>query len=59
VSIHVTGGRFSKRLENLKAAVAPYVAWYYFYCLHMGLRATRAMKPGITNKVWTIDELLT
>lgn len=50
---------FSKKLENLKAAVAVFVAWYNFCRVHQTLRVTPAMEAGLTDHVWTIGELLT
>ncbi|MBI3048060.1 MAG: IS1/IS6 family transposase [Acidobacteria bacterium] len=49
---------FSKKLENLKAAVAVFMAWYNFCRVHQTLRVTPAMEAGITDHVWTIGELL-
>ncbi len=49
---------FSKKLENLQATVALYVAWYNFCRIHLTLRCTPAMAAGITDHVWSIDELL-
>ena len=48
---------FSKKLENLKAAVALYFAWYNFVRVHGSLRVTPAMEAGLTDHVWTITEL--
>jgi transposase-like protein/IS1 family transposase len=49
---------FSKKLANLKAAVAVFVAWYNFCRVHQTLRVTPAMEAGLTDHVWTFDELL-
>jgi hypothetical protein len=49
---------FSKKLENLKAAVAVFMAWYNFCRVHQTLRVTPAMEAGLTDHVWTISELL-
>jgi hypothetical protein len=49
---------FSKKLENLKAAVALYFAYYNFVRVHSSLRITPAMAAGVTNKVWNISDLL-
>jgi transposase-like protein/IS1 family transposase len=49
---------FSKKLENLKAAVALYMAWYNFCRIHQTLRVTPAMEAGITDHVWAVPELL-
>jgi hypothetical protein len=50
---------FSKKLDNLKAAVAIFMAWYQFCRVHQTLRVTPATEAGLTNHVWTIRELLT
>jgi IS1 family transposase len=49
---------FSKKVENLKAAVALHFAWYNFVRVHNSLRVTPAMEAGIACRVWTISELL-
>jgi len=49
---------FSKKRENLAATVALYVAWYNFCRPHQTLRATPAMAAGLTDHIWTIQELL-
>jgi IS1 family transposase len=49
---------FSKKLENLKAAVAVFVAFYNFCRVHQTLRVTPAMQAGLTDHVWTLQELL-
>jgi len=49
---------FSKKLENLKAAVDLYVTWYNFCRVHQTLRVTPAMEAKLTDHVWEIGELL-
>jgi hypothetical protein len=49
---------FSKKWENLKAALALYFAWYNFCRVHKTLRVTPAMESGITDHVWSLTELL-
>ncbi len=48
---------FSKKLENLKAAVALHFAHYNFCRIHSSLRVTPAMKAGIADHVWEIGGL--
>lgn len=49
---------FSKKLENLEAAVNLHVA-YFNFCWRPGkMRVTPAMAAGITNKLWSFDDLL-
>jgi IS1 family transposase len=50
---------FSKKLENLKAAVALHFAHYNFVRVHSSLRVTPAMAAGITDHLWTVRDLLT
>lgn len=49
---------FSKKWENLNAAVALHFAYYNFCRVHKSLRVTPAMEAGITGHVWTIAELI-
>jgi transposase-like protein/IS1 family transposase len=49
---------FSKKLANLKAAVALHFAYYNFCRIHSTLRVTPAMEAGLTDHVWSIYELL-
>lgn len=49
---------FSKKLENLRATVALYVAWYNFCRVHQTLRQTPAMQAGLTDHVWTVKEMI-
>ena len=49
---------FSKKLENLKAALSLHFAWYNFCRIHSSLRVTPAMASGICTEVWNLDRLL-
>lgn len=49
---------FSKKIENLRAAVALHFAHYNFVRVHKTLRATPAMAAGLTSGLWTLEELL-
>ena len=49
---------FSKKLDNLKAAVTLHFAYYNFCRVHSSLRITPAMEAGLTDHVWSIGELL-
>lgn len=49
---------FSKKLVNLKAALALYFAHYNFVRIHRTLRVTLAMAAGITDHIWNWNELL-
>jgi hypothetical protein len=49
---------FSKKLENLKAALSLHFAWYNFCRVHSTLRVTPAMAAGVTETVWPLEFLL-
>ncbi len=49
---------FSKKLENLKAAVALHFAYYNFCRVHQSLRITPAMEARITEHIWPLDEVV-
>jgi IS1 family transposase len=49
---------FSKKLENLKAAVALHFAHYNFVRIHGSLRVTPAMAAGVTDHIWNIEEII-
>jgi transposase-like protein len=49
---------FSRKWNNLKAALALYFAWYNFVHIHRSIRMTPAMAAGITDHIWTITELV-
>jgi IS1 family transposase len=49
---------FSKKWENLKAALAVYFAHYNFIRVHTTLRVTPAMQAELTGHMWTWTELL-
>ncbi|MEP7353070.1 MAG: hypothetical protein ABI824_07545 [Acidobacteriota bacterium] len=50
---------FSKKWENLWAALCLHFAYYNFCKIHRSLRVTPAMAAGITDHVWDIADLLT
>lgn len=49
---------FSKKWENLKAALALHFAYYNFCRIHKSIRCTPAMEAGITKHVWELEDLL-
>ena len=50
---------FSKKWENLQAALALHFAYYNFCRGHQTLKgATPAMAAGIATRPWTLAELL-
>jgi hypothetical protein len=48
---------FSKKLENLQAAVALHFA-YNLVRLRKTLRVTPAMAANVTDRVWSLEELV-
>jgi IS1 family transposase len=49
---------FSKKVENHAAAVALYFMYYNFGRVHQTLRVTPAMEAGVTDHVWTVEEIV-
>jgi IS1 family transposase len=49
---------FSKKVENLRSAVSLHFAHYNFVRVHRTLRVTPAMKAGVSDRLWTLDELV-
>ena len=49
---------FSKKAENLKAAVGLHMAWYNYVRPHMTLKTTPAVAAGIADHKWSIHELV-
>ncbi|HUA21184.1 MAG TPA: IS1 family transposase [Bryobacteraceae bacterium] len=49
---------FSKKWDNLWAALCLHFAWYNFVRVHRSLRVTPAMEAGIADHVWEIGELI-
>jgi hypothetical protein len=49
---------FSKKVENHAYAVALFYMHYNFCRIHKTLRVTPAMEAGITDHVWSIEEVL-
>jgi IS1 family transposase len=49
---------FSKKFENLQAATALHFAHYNLVRLHKTLRVTPAIAAGVTNRLWSLEELV-
>jgi hypothetical protein len=49
---------FSKKLDNLKGAVALHFAHYNMVRIHRTLRVTPAMAAGVSDRLWTLTELV-
>lgn len=49
---------FSKKLENHAASVALYMMHYNFGRKHMTLGTTPAVKAGIADHIWSVEEII-
>ncbi len=49
---------FSKKLDNHCAAVSLYVAHYNLCRVHESLRTSPAVQLGITDRVWSLGDLI-
>lgn len=48
---------FSKKVENHAAAVALHFMHYNFCRIHQSLRITPAMAAGVTDRVWSAEDI--
>jgi IS1 family transposase len=48
----------SKKIENMAYAVAIYYMYYNFARIHETIRCTPAMEAGVTDYVWSIQEIV-
>ena len=48
---------FSKKLDNHKASRAIHFMHYNFARIHKSLRVTPAMEAGLTDHIWTLEEI--
>lgn len=48
---------FSKKIENLEHAVSLHFMYYNFARIHKTLRVTPAMEAGISDHVWSLEEI--
>jgi hypothetical protein len=49
---------FSKKMENLAAAVSIHFMHYNFCRLHRSLGTTPAVAAGVADHAWTLDEMI-
>jgi hypothetical protein len=49
---------FSKKVENLEAAVALHFMYYNFARIHQTLRVTPAIEAGVSDHVWSLEEIV-
>jgi hypothetical protein len=48
---------FSKKVENHAHAVALHFMYYNFGRIHKTLRVTPAMEAGVSDHVWSLEEI--
>jgi IS1 family transposase len=48
---------FSKKVENHAHSVALYFMHYNFVRIHKSLRVTPAMEAGVTNHLWSVEDI--
>ena len=48
---------FSKKIENHAHAVSLHYIYYNFCRIHKTLRVTPAMEAGISDHVWSLEEI--
>lgn len=48
----------SKKIENHRHAVALHFMFYNYCRVHQSLRVTPAMEAGLTNRVWSLEDLV-
>ena len=49
---------FSKKVENLRAAVNLHFAHYNMVRVHSAIRCTPAMAAGVSPMLWSMEELV-
>jgi hypothetical protein len=49
---------FSRKLENHAAATALNYFAYNFIKIHRTLRVSRAMAAGVTDRLWSVEDLV-
>jgi hypothetical protein len=49
---------FSKKIENHEAAIALHYMYYNFVRIHQTLRVTPAISAGVSNRLWTIADIV-
>jgi hypothetical protein len=49
---------FSKKFENHCHVVAIYAVWYNFVKMHKTLCMTPAMAAGVTDRLWTMEDVV-
>jgi IS1 family transposase len=49
---------FSKKVENHEAQIAIFMVVYNFHRVHLTLKTTPAVKAGVADHVWSIEEII-
>lgn len=49
---------FSKKVENHEHMLALFFCYYNFCRVHQSLRVTPAMEAGVSNKLWSIEDIV-
>ena len=49
---------FSKKVENHAWSVALFTTFYNFVRIHRTLRVTPAMAAGVSQKLWSMDDVV-
>ena len=49
---------FSKKIENHSASVALYMMFYNFGRKHSTLGTSPAVKAGLTDHIWSVEEIV-
>lgn len=49
---------FSKKIENHAHSVALHYMHYNFVRMHKTLRVTPATAAGVTDRLWTVDDMV-
>ena len=55
--VHAATNGFSKKIENHAHALATYYVHYNFWRIQKSLRVTPAMEAGISDHVWSLEEI--
>jgi hypothetical protein len=48
----------SKKYWNHECAIAMHFMWYNFVRIHETLRVTPAMEAGITDRLWSFEDIV-
>jgi hypothetical protein len=49
---------FSKKIQNHASAIALHFMYYNFARVHQTLKCTPAMRAGVTDRVWSVEEIV-